>query len=79
MTRTVRAAAHLDVVGAGHGGHGHELQPVLQVERLGLDLLGVAVIQRGGLAGAPDHACVGERHPDVARRVLHRHDLEVVP
>jgi hypothetical protein len=59
--------AHRDVVGPEHLGDGHELDAVPQVERLGLDLGLVDVIQRDGPRRAAHERRVGDRRPDGPR------------
>ena len=62
----VGPAADLDVVGADHGGLGHELEPVVEVEHLGPGLVGVDVVEGDGPADPPDQAGVGAGGPDAA-------------
>jgi hypothetical protein len=59
--------ADAQVVRAFDGGHGHELQPVVEVEHLRVHLLPLHVVQHDLLPDAAHHARVGDGRADAAR------------
>ena len=63
----VGVGAHRDVVGADHLGHRHELDAVPEVQRLGLDLRRVDVVERHRPGRTAQERRVGHGRPDGPR------------